>query len=59
VFSCFAGFRWIDFLLVLNLSKKANFDRTKICLFARASQALFTRGAVCRTAKVFSVLIAA
>jgi len=38
-------------IFVCSLSKKANFDRTKICPFARASQALFARGAAIAAAK--------
>jgi len=67
VFSRFAGFRTasahlpirfgkvlLDFdIVVLNLSRKANFDRTKICLFVRASQAMFPRGAASRLKAVF------
>jgi len=73
VFSRFAGFRTasahlpirfgkvlLDFdIVVLNLSKKANFDRTKICLFASVSQAMFPRGAAMPHRVVLRMLNAA
>jgi hypothetical protein len=44
----------LDFdIEVLILKQKANFDRTKICLFARVSQALSARGAVSRDTGFF------
>jgi len=67
VFSRFAGFRTasahlptrfgkvlLDFdIVVLNLSKKANFGAVKICLLPALLQALYPRGAASRLKAVF------